>query len=101
MEKLQDDGAGRLGLERRIAEIANTDPERIIVDVMRAKNPLSPHVSDESEIMVRMDDGSIRNLTEVLPFQSTRPITMDLLVICPKSCRDAVREAAQKVVGSF
>jgi len=101
LEKLRDDGAGRLGLERRIAESSKTDPERIIIDVMRAKNPLSPHVSDENEIMIKMDDGSIRNLTEVLPFQSTRPITMDLLVICPGACRETVGEAARKVLADF
>lgn len=101
LEKLRDDREGRFGLEQRIADIARTDPETIIVDMMKARNPLSPHVSDENEIMIKMDDGSIRNLVEVLPFQSTRPITMDILVICPGTCRDAVKEAAQKVIGAY
>jgi HD superfamily phosphohydrolase len=101
LEKLRDDREGRLGLEHSIAEIVKTDPEWILIDVMRAKNPLSPHVSDENEIMIKMNDGSIKNLVEVLPFQSTRPVTMDILVICPGVCRDAVKEAAQKVISAI
>ena len=101
LAKLGDDKAGKSGLERQIAQASKSDPAEIIVDVLTEKNPFNPHVGVENEIMIQMKDGTVQNLSQVLPFQSTKPVTMDLIVICPGPMRVKVNEAANEVLASY
>ena len=101
LAKLGDDKASVSYLERQIAEVSGIDPRQIIIEVLTEKNPLSHHMSDENEIMIQKDDGTVQYLSEVLPFQSTKPITMDLLVMCPGAYRETVGKAAKEVIAAF
>jgi HD superfamily phosphohydrolase len=101
LEKLGEDRTARTSLERKIAEAANVEPENVIVHLLTEKNPLCPYQKDDQEILVKTKDGSLKNLSEVIPYQTKYPMSVKFFVLCPARYKEAVETKAGPIIDSY
>lgn len=101
LEKLAEDRNATLTLEKKIADSAAIDPGNVIVHVLTEKNPLCPYIRDEREILIKMETGQLKDLSEVLPFQTREPLTIRLYVLCPDRYKIDVQKHAQKAITEY